>query len=151
MRVNYLVYLTILILLFSCKQEKSTVNQDIHINQINKVELLLQRVLNSEKLDPYLQLINKKTNLQLYVVKQDSFGITNALNLEKFGKRLEIIDLELVEKDSIKSYIRFEKLEIKNNKAQVRLYYEIKGLGYDATFNYDNNDWTEVYSRIWQN
>ena len=144
-------YLLLLVLFFSCKQKESDNKQKIEISKTSQLQELIQQVLSSEKLESYLRLVHKDTTLKLYMVNDKSLGITNEIKLKKFNEDIKVVDLETIKKKNITSYIRFEKLEIKEDSALVRLYYEAKGLGFEGEYNFINNVWVNIRSDTWQN
>ncbi len=152
MKNRFLFCFILLALAFSCKQEKQNIKEEVQmVPKEDKLEQLIQEVLYAEKLEPYLQLIHQDTTLRLYMVSDKSLGITDELTLKKFEKSVKIVDLKTINRDSIPSYIRFEKLQINDNKALARLYYEIKGLGFEGKYDYRDNHWIQTHSEIWQN
>lgn len=151
MKGKFILYVLVLVLSFSCKEKESDSKQKIEISKNTQLQQLIQQVLSSEQLESYLRLMHKDTTLRLYMVNDKSLGITSEIKLKKFNEDIKIIDFETIKKKDITSYIRFEKLEIKDNKALVKLYYEAKGLGFEGEYNFINNTWVNIRSDTWQN
>ncbi len=159
MKNGFLFCSILLTLVTSCKQEKlpnyNTENNKTEISkkitQQQKLELLLQSILNIKSLNKSIKLVNDKTDLELYLVKHDSFGITPDLSLEKYGRRIKFIDYEEAKRDSILNVIYFEDFDLKGDTAKVKYFHIIRGLGGKATLMYSNNKWQKLTSEFWYN
>jgi hypothetical protein len=148
MKSKILYFLGFLLMVYSCKQEKAILKES-NPKQVNKVELLVQKVLDMKGMQAPLLLINDSPDSELFIAKHDSFGITENLELEKFNKKIKILDYNDAKRDSIVNIIYFENFDVSEDRATVKLFYVIEGIGCDAKFVFKNNNWEEISSDFW--
>jgi hypothetical protein len=71
--------------------------------------------------------------------------------LNKFGQKVRILTIQEIEKEGIKDYVIFDKLEIKTDTIDFKLFYKIEGVGCRGQLLKDNEEWKVFGYSVWEN
>ena len=133
----------------ACKENnKSKLNEsELKFEKIDETELVIQKILDL----PDLQWIYHPELQERIPVKiLESELIDNKLGLNKFGQEVRIISSIELEKEGIKDYVEFQKLEFKRDTLEFGLTYDIEGAGSAGKFIRENGKWKILEYGVWE-
>ena len=109
----------------------------------SQTKLILQKILD---LPIYHQNIKEKLPVKIL----ESEMIEKKINLNKFGQKVRILTISELEKEGIKDYIIFDKLDIRKNIVDFELHFQFEDTGCIGKLIKQNDEWKVVKSSIWQ-
>lgn len=153
-------FLLIILVLTSCKNSEKieTENNSESKNELtqtkliksefNRTELIAQKILDL----PNLQWIyHSEVAERLPVKVLESELIEKGFDLNKFEQNVRIMSLTELEKEGIKDYVEFHKLEFKTDTLEFEISYKIEGAGSAGKFINENGDWKILDYSVWEN
>ena len=118
---------------------------DLNIENIQKI---IQKSIDLPKLQQYFHIKENPDRSPLIILKSDK--ITSTLELNKFGKQVNILDKLDIEKQG-KAYLIFTKISINQNTASINFSYPVEGISVRIEFVKKNNEWSIEKSELIEN
>ncbi|SFW57641.1 hypothetical protein [Cellulophaga fucicola] len=150
-----IVRVLILFLVFtSCKYISKNAGENLSyarnsISQpaINETQIIVQKTLDL----PEIQWIyHQELKERLPVKVLESKLINKRLILNKFGQTVSILSMSELEKEEIKDYVVFNKIEIGKDIAYFALNYKIEGAGCCGKLVKENGEWSFSNYSVWE-
>ena len=116
-------------------------------SESNQNELIVQKILDLPKLQ-WIYHPELKERLPVKVLISEL--IDEKLGLNKFGQEVRIISSVELEKEGIKDYVEFQKLEFKRDTLEFGLTYDIEGVGSAGKFIRENGKWKILEYGVWE-
>lgn len=149
-------YVGIAIIFISCvKKGKTSNDSNTALSSIKKLVCtdsllmnnLLQEVIDISDLQQYY-LVDEVKKRGYLIVKKDSL-INKQHSLEKFNKKVVFLNENELTKNNITAFIRFDKVKLSKDKADVIMVYPTQGLRCTAQLKKDENcNWVLISSDI---
>lgn len=102
----------------------------------DKMAALLQGALDIPAVQQYYDV--QKTISQSEFVLEKNGLIKEGMILTKLGDTVQILSIDKIKEKGFKAFVRFDKLSIKGDTANVYFEYPIQGLGCEAVFIYSS-------------
>ncbi len=135
----------ILFVLQSCKNgnKSKLLKEDKIQNQVitetpscDKIEALIQAALDIPAVQQYYD-VQKTISQPEFILEKNSL-IKEGLILKKLGNKVQILQIEKIKVKGFKAFVRFDKLSIDRDTANIYFEYPIQGLGVEAVFVYSS-------------
>ncbi|PHS08596.1 MAG: hypothetical protein COA88_06430 [Kordia sp.] len=147
---NIVGILLMIFLLTSCKNSQkvkiekksdseNTITQSEFMKlELNQNELVIQSILDL----PDLQWVyHPELKERLPIKILESGLIRKSFNLNKFGQKIRILLVSELEKEGIKDYLIFDKINIIKDTTDFELSYKVEGIGCSGKFVKENEEW----------
>ena len=153
-------FLLTILLLISCKNsdKKQAENKSKSENELtqteliksesNHTELIAQKILDLPKIQ-WIYHPEAKERLPVKVLESEL--IDKNMNLTKFGQKVRILSISELEKEEIKDYVIFDRIEIGKDTIDFELSYRIEGAGCSGKFLKQNEEWKIFDYSVWEN
>ncbi len=128
--------------------ENSITQSELIKSESNQTELIAQKILDLPKLQ---WIYHPEVKERLPVKVLESELIDKNLNLIKFGQKVRILSMSELEKEGIKDYVVFDKIEIAKDTTEFELYYKIEGAGCNGKLMNENGKWKVIDYSVWEN
>lgn len=138
-----------LISVIGCQNNNSqtvTINQDSAVEKasaleiktkcdtLDKITALIQQAIDISDVQQYYE-VQKTISQPDFIIAKNNF-INDEMVLNKFGSKVKLLSEDEIKSKKHQAFIRFEKLSIKSDTADVFFEYPIQGLGCEAVFTY---------------
>ena len=155
---NIVRVLVLLLVFTSCKNtSKNTIEitgenlsytkDSISQPAFNETQIIVQKILDL----PELQWVyHQELKERLPVKVLESKLIDKRLILHKFGQTVSILSMSELEKEGIKDYVVFNKIEISKDIAYFALNYKIEGAGCSGKLIKENGEWSFSNYSVWE-
>jgi len=147
-----LILLVILFSVFSCNSLQTNENKR---NQQKETELrlkktqLVQAMLDLPELQQYYKVQETLKQKELVILKNDCVdGIDSTLF---FRMPIKFLLVSEILNDSIKAFIEFKEVNLKNDSASVSYRYDVQGVGIESSYIYKNGKWNIIKHHLWEN
>lgn len=137
--------LIILFVLQSCKNgnksqllKEDTIQKEVitATQSCDKIESLIQAALDIPAVQKYYD-VQKTISQPEFILEKNNF-IKEGMILKKLGNKVEILQIEKIKAKGFKAFVRFDKLSIDGDTANIYFEYQIQGLGVEAVFVYSS-------------
>jgi len=138
--------------IFSCNSLNTNTNTTIEQNESElryKKTQLVQAMLNLPELQQYFQAQETLQQKEIVILKNSCVeGINSTL---VFRLPIKLLDENEILKDSIKAFIEFKEITLKNDSAFVYYRYDVQGIGIESTYVFKNGNWDLIRHHLWEN
>jgi hypothetical protein len=138
--------------IYSCNSLNTNTNTTIEKkeNELRyKKTQLVQAMLDLPELQQYFQVQETLKQKELVILKNSCVdGIDSILAFHlpiKFLHESEILN------DSIKAFVEFKEINLKNDSAFVYYRYDVQGIGIESSYIYRNGKWNLIKHHLWEN
>ncbi|MDD2797383.1 MAG: hypothetical protein PHV20_02195 [Bacteroidales bacterium] len=140
------VFIYFLITCSNVKQKGEDVNQ---CTQSVKFVNLIKEVIDMPTLQPYFHKQTYIDQKQLVILKNYQFK--NSIKISKFGLPVVFLRENEITSKRIKAFIKFEKIQIVGDSANVYFRYNIEGIGCKAKYYLIDCNWKLKNVVLWEN
>ena len=110
---------------------------------------LVQAMLNLPELQQYFQVQETLKQKELVILKNSCVdGIDSNL---VFRLPIKLLNESEILNDSIKAFIEFKEINLKNDSALVYYRYDVQGIGIESSYVYRNGNWNLMKHHLWEN
>ncbi len=144
--------LKIIIILYclvtSCNSMKSNIsNKKCTYKQ--KFENLLQTIVDTPELQQYFKFQDVAKDNDLVVLINDK--LVKSATIKKNGVNILFLSQSEISEKNINRFLDFQKIEIKEQIAIIKMVYKIEGIEYNAKFKLDNCEWKLLEKQLFEN
>jgi len=150
-KLNFLLFVG-LSAIYSCNSLNTNTNTTIEQKESElrfKKTQLVQAMLNLPELQQYFQVQETLKQKELVILKNSCVdGIDSTL---VFRLPIKLLHESEILNDSIKAFIEFKEINLKNDTALVYYRYDVQGIGIESSYVYRNGNWNLIKHHLWEN
>nr|WP_315218681.1 hypothetical protein [uncultured Flavobacterium sp.] len=146
--MTHLKYIFI-ILLISCNNVNQKGKAENKCTETIKFSTLIKEVIDMPNLQQYYNIQTTIKQNRLVILKDYQFK--DRIEIMKFGLSVDFLTENEIAAKKIKAYLKFEKIQIKGDCANVYFRYDIQGIGCKATYLLNDCNWKLETVHLWEN